>query len=359
MRTLTPKVTAKARLKALAKAGLSTLLVSSGADRLIGRRYGGQGVILMFHEFVRSAENTLGQGCPVDDFDAILAALKASGREFVGADEALRRLTNPEARPFVVLTFDDGYRSNIDLALPVMERYAAPATIFVPTGMVDRTINAWWLGLRELAVTCDVIHMEPMGLKLECRDLRTKQAALEFMTAWVWQDFTRADLLAPVFAAHGVSMPDLVDRLALDEAGIRAADRHPLVEIGAHTTTHRALRLLDDAEVETDIGDNKRYLESLLGRPVDWFAYPYGPPSIGGTREADIVRKLGFRAAVTTDPGSLFRPHLDAPYLLPRQNGEVPVRPVSHALAGTNGVFRALSTRFGAPHDCPEISNDH
>ncbi|WP_198646954.1 polysaccharide deacetylase family protein [Pannonibacter carbonis] len=353
MRTLTPKVTAKARLKTMVRAGLSTLLAASGGDRLIGRRYGGQGVILMFHEFVSSPVDTLGQGCPVDHFDAILAALKASGRDFVGADEALRRLTDPEARPFVVLTFDDGYRSNIDLALPVMERHAAPATIFVPTGMVDRSINAWWLGLRELAVTCDVIEMEPMELRLECRDLRGKQAALELMTAWVWQDFARADLLAPVLVAHGVSMPDLVDRLALDEAGIRAADRHPLVEIGAHTATHRALRLLDDAAVETDIGDNKRYLETLLDRPVDWFAYPYGPPSIGGTREADIVRKLGFRAAVTTDPGGLFRPHLNAPYLLPRQNAEVPASPVSHALAGANGVFRALSTRFGAPYDCP------
>jgi peptidoglycan/xylan/chitin deacetylase (PgdA/CDA1 family) len=355
MLTLTPKVTAKVRLKAAVKAGVSSLLVSSGVDRLIGRRYGGQGVLLMFHEFVTSTRDSLGQGCSIADFEAILAALKASGRDFVTCDEALRRLHDPAARPFVALTFDDGYRSNIDLALPVMQRYSAPATIFVPTGMVDRSINAWWLALRELALTCDTIDMEPMGVRLQCSSFEAKQAALDCMTAWVWQDFSRALELGSLFERHGVSMPALVERLALDEAGVQAADRNPLIEIGAHTTTHRALRLLSPDEVAADIGDNKRYLEKLLGRPVGWFAYPYGPPSIGGTREAEIVRKLGFRGAVTTDPGALFPAQAAAPFLLPRQNAEVPAAPVAHALAGANGVFRALATRFGAPFDVPTL----
>lgn len=357
MRTLTPKVTATAQLKSVVKTGLASLFVAAGVDRLIGRRYGGQGVLLMFHEFVMSTRDTLGQGCSVADFEAILAAFKAAGRDFVTCDEALRRLKDPAARPFAALTFDDGYRSNIELALPVMQRYAAPATIFVPTGMIDRSVNAWWLALRELALTCDAIDMEPMGVRLVCSSYDAKKAALDGMTAWVWQDFSRALDLEPVFARHGVSMPALVDRLALDAAGLQAADRHPLIEIGAHTTTHRALRLLSPDEVSADIGDNKRYLEALLGRSVDWFAYPYGPPSIGGTREAEIVRKLGFRGAVTTDPGALFPAQADAPFLLPRQNAEVPAAPVAHALAGANGVFRALATRFGAPYDVPALDD--
>ncbi|WP_208995119.1 polysaccharide deacetylase family protein [Roseibium hamelinense] len=303
----------------------------------------------MFHEFVTSPDNLLDQGCRVSDLEAALRNLSQSGWDFVTLGEAIRRISSGNPNRFVVLTYDDGYRSNIELALPVMEKYNAPATIYVPTQMMTRDINAWWLGLRVLARDNDRIEFDPMGLAFECVDLPSKIAALRRMVAWVWEDFRRVEHLARIFEAYKVSVADEVERTVLTEDEMMAADRHPLIEIGAHTTTHRALALLSEADAEEDIDANKRYLESKLDREVPHFAFPYGAPSIAGTREAEICKKLGFETAVTTEPGALFPEHAGYPFLLPRQDAENTVDGQAHITCGVNGVFRALASRLGDP----------
>ncbi|MBC00814.1 MAG: polysaccharide deacetylase [Rhodobacteraceae bacterium] len=347
--TTTPRLSPTDRLKRRVKTLGLRVLSASGATRLVARRYGGRGVILMFHDFTPDPKADLDQGCRSADFERILKDLRRSGRDIVTMDEALQRLEDPQARPFAVLTFDDGYRSNIDIALPMLERHHAPATIFVPTEMMTRTINAWWLGLKHLFLDNDHVEIEPMGVRFACPDRAAKTAALRRATAWVWEDFHRAEMLGPTFARHGVSLPDIVEAQAIDEAEMVEIDRHPLVEIGAHTTTHRALALLDAESVRRDIVDNKTYLEDRLGRDVGHFAYPYGAPSISGRREAEIVRSAGFRSAVTTTAGCLFPSHLDERFLLPRQNGEYTDDSAAYTACGVNGLFRAIATRGGDP----------
>ncbi|WP_346900481.1 polysaccharide deacetylase family protein [uncultured Roseibium sp.] len=344
-----PSVSGLGKLKRRVKTLGLQFLYNSGFASVIGRVYGGQGVILMFHEFTHNPRERLDQGCRISDFEELLGSIRKSGRDILTFDEAHRRLEDPAGRPFVVLTFDDGYRSNLELALPVMERYEAPATIFVPTQMMTREINAWWLGLRHMVLTNDRIDMEPMGIRIECPDVDGKIATLRRLTAWVWDDFHRADMLGHVFDAHRVLLPDLVESLVMSEADMIAADRHPLIEIGAHTTTHRALTLLSETEVKDDIGANKRFLEERLGREVPYFAYPYGAPSLSGHREADIVKALGFTAAMTTEPGCLFPEHFADPYLIPRQDAEYTEDSRTQALCGMNGIFRALASRGGRP----------
>jgi len=45
---------------------------------------------------------------------------------------------------FVLVTFDDGYRDNYELAVPVFASRGVPATFFVCTGYIDRPHLAWW-----------------------------------------------------------------------------------------------------------------------------------------------------------------------------------------------------------------------
>jgi peptidoglycan/xylan/chitin deacetylase (PgdA/CDA1 family) len=344
----TARLSYVARMKRRMKTHGVRFLHRSGTAGLIGKFRGGRGVILMFHEFTHSPVANLDQGCRIEDFDALLTAIRRSGRVILRLDEGLDALRRPSGPPFVVLSFDDGYRSNIELALRVMERHEAPATIFVPTEMLTRTINAWWLGLRRLVEVNDRVDVAPMDMRLECPDLNSKIAALRRLTAWVWEDFRRADMLAGVFASHGVSLPDLVDELVMSESEMIAADTHPLIEIGAHTTTHRALGLLSEDEVARDVADNKRYLEDRLQREVPHFAYPYGPPSITGDREARIVERLGFRAAVTTGPGCLVPRFLNDSFLIPRQNAEYAEDGAAYGMCGVNGLFGGIPVHAAA-----------
>ena len=59
----------------------------------------------------------------------------------------LERLKSPSGRPFAAFTFDDGFADSLTHALPVMERFGAPMTVYVATGMIEHSMDAWWLGL--------------------------------------------------------------------------------------------------------------------------------------------------------------------------------------------------------------------
>ncbi len=85
----------------------------------------------------------------------------------------------------------------------------------------------------------------------------------------------------------------------LDSAGLRELAAGG-VEIGSHAMTHRPLARLEPAEVETEVAESAARLESLgLPRPRT-LSYPHGETS--PAVEA-AVRKAGYKAAFTVDPG--------------------------------------------------------
>jgi peptidoglycan/xylan/chitin deacetylase (PgdA/CDA1 family) len=77
------------------------------------------------------------------------------------------------------------------------------------------------------------------------------------------------------------------------------------VEIGAHTVNHPILCNLSTDEAREEILESKQNLEEILGSSVRLFAYPNGRRGEDYDSEhAELVRSLGFRAAVSTHPGA-------------------------------------------------------
>ncbi len=93
----------------------------------------------------------------------------------------------------------------------------------------------------------------------------------------------------------------------LTEAQIREIVASGLVEIGAHTLDHLDLRTLSINGQTRQILGSKDDLESRFGVAVTSFAYPSGRYTAD---TLSIVRKSGFTAAVSTNPGSLQAPSL-------------------------------------------------
>ena len=281
--------------------------------------FGGRGAILVFHEINTDPAEHLYTGCSAAFLDAALAWLKRSGWEFVGLDEGLRRAEDPHhAKRFIVLTFDDGYRDTLTRALPILARYAAPFTVYVPTGAVTRTLDAWWLALRELIRSRESVTIDAMGETIDCRDLAGKAKALSRIATWVHRDLRRSCELAAPFQEAGISMPALIKRYFLDEKELQGLANHPLASIQAHTTNHPALIFLDEDLVRREMSDNRAWLENLVQAPVDHFAYPFGHERACGPREADIAAGLGFTSAVTTRSGPVAESDIANRYLLPR-----------------------------------------
>jgi peptidoglycan/xylan/chitin deacetylase (PgdA/CDA1 family) len=286
-----------------------------GELRFLRGRFAARAVIILFHEIQRDCRLELMTGTAVSLFEYSLNWLQQEGWSIVSLDECLERLaSNDRSRRYAVLTFDDGYRDNVSVALPILERHNAPFMVYVPTGAPTRSMQSWWLGLRRLFLSRDQVTIDPFGWRFHCPDLRSKVSALEEVVRWVHQDYRRAALLAPAFKQYGISLAALNETYFLDEGGLIDLARHPLASIGGHSSSHAALVNLDQASTRAELADNRRYLESLLQLPVRHVAYPYGA---WGPREEELANESGFRTAATTRQGRLYD-HVVNPFALPR-----------------------------------------
>lgn len=305
------------------EAGLKPLLVRLGVATLARRWLGGRGAVLVFHR-VCAPDPTMmfeanRRNCvPPENLRLLLETLATSGIDVVTLDEALARLDGGAARRFVCLTFDDGYRDNLDTLLPILQAYRAPATIYVAPGLLDGTAPLWWYGLDQAIARAATLRL-PQG-DMTTGTLVEKHAAFDTVARRMLTDApdVAAAIVAALVARHGVDFAALARAHMLDWAGVRALAASPLVEIGAHTISHPSLARLDDAAARNEMAECQVRLENETGRRVRHFAYPYGTGETVGARELQLAAELGFVTTVSTNPGNLFPTHAQARHCWPR-----------------------------------------
>jgi hypothetical protein len=214
--------------------------------------------------------------------------------------------------------------------------------------MLRRRLFAWWLGLKELLLTNDCVEVQTPRMTFDCATWESKVRVLKRLTRWVQTDYQRVEALRPVFERYAVDIAALLEDQGLSEDDVRHIAAHPLVTIGAHTTSHRALCLLSKREAQLEILENKSYLEGLIGQTVTHFAYPFGDEAACGPREAKIAHHAGFETAVTTRTGLVFRVHREHPMAIPRIG--ISNRETIRSLAcKVRGVTSMIYGRFGNP----------
>ncbi|MBN9082870.1 MAG: polysaccharide deacetylase [Rhizobiales bacterium 62-17] len=286
----------------------------------------GAGVILMFHH-VRPwagtgfAPNRLLEITP-DFLETVIDTLRGEGFEIVSLDQAVERLGQGGEKPFAVLTFDDGYKDNLEYALPILRRHQAPFTLYVTTGFADRTARLWWVELEEAIRALERIDVEIGGtrLALDCRNDAEKAEAFRALY-WPLRAGSEQDLLDRIAALArqaGVEPAKLVERLCLDWDGLRQIARDPLCTIGVHTLTHPMLAKHDEAFARRELAESRAIIEREIGQPARHLAFPVGDPTSAGPREFALARELGFASAVTTRPGMVFPEHAQHLTALPR-----------------------------------------
>ena len=250
--------------------------------------------------------------------DAALGRIRALGYDLVAMDEVLRRLRAPAGRPFVALTFDDGYRDLRDHALPILERHEAPFTAYVTTGFADRTARLWWLELEEAVRRLDRVEVD--GASFPTRTPADKLAVFRrlYRTLRAGPEDELRATIARLAAAAGIETAALPAALCLDWDEVRALARHPLCTIGGHTVTHPMLAKHAVSVARAEMADGRRALEEATGLPVRHLSYPVGDPGSAGPREHATAAELGFSSAVTTRPGVLRTEHAGRPTALPR-----------------------------------------
>jgi peptidoglycan/xylan/chitin deacetylase (PgdA/CDA1 family) len=310
-------------------------LYFSGMHHLLRPLFGGVGCILTFHH-VRPQRpdafqpNRLLEITP-EFFERLLRWLKRRRADVISLDEMHRRfIADDFKRPFVCLTFDDGYRDVLRFAYPLLKKYELPFAMFIATSFPDRLGELWWLGLEAVIAQNSRIGLPINGEHrfFECAKLDDKRELYDALYGYLRSMKNDADVRRTVrelCETYRVDLAEFCRELCMDwpEVGEMATD--PLCTIGAHTVNHPMLKkMADEKAVRAEMEQSRAVLHAALGRKPEHLAYPVGDPTSAGTREFRIAAELGFKTAVTTRPGVLFKAHREYLTALPRisVNGE-------------------------------------
>lgn len=250
----------------------------------------------------------------LDFLDTLLAHLAASGRRVVTVEEGLRLAADPDNREtFVNFSIDDCYRDAYEEVVPLFRRHGVPITLFVSSGIPDRTMLIWWIGLEDTINRRD--HVIVNGQRL-ATDTFEKKAAVYLTLQARWDQLRVEDEYARFCAENAVNPSDIQDRHSISWEMLGELARDPLVEIGSHTVSHRRVSALSPEEAREELAGSRARLREKLGVEIAHFAFPYGRRKDCGPRDFEIAREAGYASVATTTKG-LFRPGA-VPYAYPR-----------------------------------------
>ncbi len=330
-----PPQGAKARVVRLGLQSLGSIGLCDLAERVF-RNIGA--TILMYHSVADDSS-----GCWIDPrnhlhpltFQRQMTFL-ARRRCVLSLSELVDRLKERRAIPpsSVVITFDDGYLDNLSVAAPVLEDLELPATLFVPTGVIDRAENQW---VDRLYAMFRARTASSLKLVDKVFDLAETRQALD-----AYRQLCRRMLVAthPDREALLSIFRDQLrphsepPRLTLTWDEIRQLSDGPF-EIGAHTVGHTDLRTHTSSAATEAVG-SRDTIAREVGSPPRHFSFPYGR-SDPISRQAVI--DAGFDSAVSDSPLALITRETDI-YAMPRI--EPPPR-FGEFRARTSGLFSRRS----------------
>jgi len=198
-------------------------------------------------------------------------------------------------RRALLLTFDDGYRSFLDVALPILRRLGLPSVLFVTGACLDPSS----VPLDNLlSYLCATVGLSQVGSALDpvARRPATFLQLLEMVASLPYDRRLRLG-------------GQLAERFEVDQARLRAEggiflepeDINGLeaegCEVANHTRSHIFCRsLVEEASAHHQLVDHARRLESLTGRPVRAFSFPYGRREDATPMVERVLRDSGHEA---------------------------------------------------------------
>lgn len=229
----------------------------------------------------------------------------------------------------IVITFDDGYYDNYEVALPILKKYQVPATFFISTGYIGKSEEFWWDKLITL-LTVKKQYPEQYHLKNELYDyiwqtdsvekrlnmIKSMHTLLRLETyqihsKWLGEIEKWADI-----SYDEISNISLKNRsLSVEE--LQKMAQESLVTIGGHTVHHASLGGLSLQEQEKEIKESIDTLSTILKKNIEVFSYPFGGKCDYTQDTYSILKKYGVKKAATTESRQ-YNSMLDYKYEIPR-----------------------------------------
>jgi peptidoglycan/xylan/chitin deacetylase (PgdA/CDA1 family) len=308
--------------------------------------------IICYHGFAVAEEHKFRSTLFIRDdfFRKRMEYLRRERYPILPLRDALDALTAGRLPPCsTVITMDDGWRGVYTVGLPLIQELEIPVTVYVTTYYVENRMPVYTVTVSYLfwRAAARLVHL-PRGIgtfDLECDAAKAEEAAQNFGGALPPGD--RLEFLKELAAALDVPFHE-IERQHLFEVmdeqqlrGLAAAG----VDIQLHSHRHE-WPLYDKELVESEVAENRRFLQPVVSYPLEHFCYPSG---VYGLHQAEWLAGLGVKSATTIDPGLNYS-HTSR-FALRRLVDGGPVSDIEFAaeMTGFMELVRSLRRRLRAP----------
>lgn len=231
--------------------------------------------ILMFHNIGKTAEyGPQKYSVTEEDFQRVISDLSDT-YEFVPLSDIVSWLNGAKKLPdkTMAVTFDDGYLSTKEKALPILKRHNIPFTVYMPSEFLDIPNPARFRLFQFIENNDEIsfeLEKEKYDYGLETPEEK-KEAYNEIISVLDRLNVSdRHDFL------NSAGISEVEEGLLMSEKDLKDLDSEELVSIGSHSTDHRNLTRIKLKDAKKSIKDSKKKLEDILGHKVSSFSYPFG-----------------------------------------------------------------------------------
>ncbi|MBM2813870.1 MAG: polysaccharide deacetylase [Ignavibacteria bacterium] len=305
----------------------SPYLVHTGIHNLTGLFYRGIGHILNFHRIIpkqarqRIHQNSMYELTP-DYFSDIVDYFVKKKYIFPKLTELQDLLRTGSKQKFVIFTFDDGYRDNLEFAYPILKKFNIPMTIYCVVNFIERKSLLWWNILEDVILKHKTLKLKLNNIDntFNCNNFSEKADTFRrihnFLNDEQSPDFE--ENIGNICKFINKNPYEYTSELILSKEDLIEVFNEELIEIGSHSVSHKNLSKLSEIDARYEITESKTYLEQLCNKPINHFAYPYGSRRHAGSREFEYANQAGYQTAVTTRQANIFNEHSKHLFALPR-----------------------------------------
>lgn len=258
----------------------------------------------------------------VDDFDAQMRYVSENFNVINFSQLDDYSINDRNEKNFLIITFDDGYYDNYSLAMPILDKYQLPATVFLATQNIDTGELFWFDSVAAFFKTysSDKIDLESIGKVLNLKEMG-REKAFKYIGSFLKDssDSIRLDLLKEIYGKYDfqVSDKDYATACPLSWDNVIEMDNNN-IDFGGHTKTHCFLNRIEDGMLHSEISGSMEAIEKHLGEFPKSFCYPAGVTNEKikeYLKENKISYGVGYRHGINVwneiERYNLFREHVE------------------------------------------------
>lgn len=262
----------------------------------------GNGAILTYHrvlpDSIVSNDSILNIAVSITNFRKQIEYLK-NNFSILPIDNFLRHINSNSKQFKVLITFDDGYKDNLDYAYPILKEFNVPAIIYVITKFIGNRFSPWWIQLDDFV--------------RNNRYFKNKNKKfIFFKNILLLSDQLTIDKQLSLFTKINKKK---YDQIFLNHKEIKFLSEQKLITIGSHSHSHYNFSKLNEKQAFSELKISKSILEKIIKKKIIHFSYPYGNYENINFQHIKILEQLGYMSAATTIRKKIDDPNL---FLLPR-----------------------------------------